>query len=205
MQAAISINTAQPIFRSRAGWIMLERQLPLGLWAAIWLHWPLRRISLPQNERNLEMNAGHFEQLSDCWSSEAQPATYYRTAAAQARRLQANATTPRVKQYFDEMIAHCERLASKAEPAVSASRLGTIGRSQSFMIGPRSSKLMSRSYWLSEIESFRELPALARYVPVLASHWSATVSGMKDEIVCQSPASRSLFDVGGGGQIALIR
>ena len=57
------------------------------------------------------MNAGHFEQLSDCWSSEAQPATYYRTAAAQARRLQANATTPRVKKYLDEMIAHCERLA----------------------------------------------------------------------------------------------
>ena len=92
------------------------------------------------------MNAGHFEQLSDCWSSEAQPATYYRTAAAQARRLQANATTPRVKQYFDEMIAHCEQLAGKAEPAVSASRLGTIGRPKSFLIGPRSSKSMSRIY-----------------------------------------------------------
>ena len=92
------------------------------------------------------MNAGHFEQLSDCWSSEAQPATYYRTAAAQARRLQANATTPRVKQYLDEMIAHCERLAGKVEPGVSASRSGTIGRSKSFMIGPRSSKSMSRIY-----------------------------------------------------------
>ena len=62
------------------------------------------------------MNTGHCEQLSDCWSSEQQPATYYRTAAAQARRLQANATTPRVKQYFDKMIAHCERLAGKVEP-----------------------------------------------------------------------------------------
>ena len=92
------------------------------------------------------MNAGPFEQLSDCWSSEAQPATYYRAAASQARRLQANATTPGVKQYLDEMIAHCERLAGKAEPAVSASRLGTIGRSKSFMIGPRSSKSMSRIY-----------------------------------------------------------
>ena len=70
------------------------------------------------------MNAGHFEQLSDCWSSEAQPATYYRTAAAQARRLQANATTPRVKQYFDKMIAHCERLAGKVEPAVSRLSIG---------------------------------------------------------------------------------
>ena len=92
------------------------------------------------------MNAGHFEQLSDCWSSEAQPATYYRTAAAQARRLQANATTPRVKQYLDKMIAHCERLAGKVEPGVSPSRSATIGRSKGFMIGPRSSKSMSRSY-----------------------------------------------------------
>ena len=50
------------------------------------------------------MNAGHFEQISDCWSSEQQPARYYRTAAARARRLQADATTPRVKQYLDKMI-----------------------------------------------------------------------------------------------------
>ena len=92
------------------------------------------------------MNAGHFEQISDCWSPEEQPATYYRTTAARARKLQADATTPRVKQYFDKMIAHCEQLAGKAEPAVSASRLGTIGRSKSFMIGPRSSKSMSRIY-----------------------------------------------------------
>jgi hypothetical protein len=61
------------------------------------------------------MNAGHFEQISDCWSPEEQPATYYRTTAARARRLQANATTPRVKQCLDEMIAHCERLAGKVE------------------------------------------------------------------------------------------
>ena len=92
------------------------------------------------------MNAGPFEQLSDCWSSEAQPATYYRAAATQARRLQANATTPRVKQYLDEMIAHCERLAGKVEPGVSSARSATIGRSGGFMIGPRSSKSMSRSY-----------------------------------------------------------
>jgi hypothetical protein len=65
------------------------------------------------------MNAGHFEQISDCWSSEEQPAAYYRTAAAQARRLQADATTPRVKQYLDKMIAHCERLAGKVEQPAS--------------------------------------------------------------------------------------
>jgi hypothetical protein len=92
------------------------------------------------------MNAGHFEQISDCWSSEEQPAAYYRTTAARARRLQADATTPRVKQYLDKMIAHCEQLAGKVEPGVSPSRSATIGRSRAFMMGPRSSKLMSRSY-----------------------------------------------------------
>src|SRR5438874_2168094 len=58
-----------------------------------------------------EMNAGHFEEISDCWSSEEQSTAYYRTTAARARRLQADATTPRVKQYLDKVIVHCERLA----------------------------------------------------------------------------------------------
>ena len=92
------------------------------------------------------MNAGHSEQLSDCWSPEEQAATYYRTTAVRARKLQADATTPRVKQYLDTMIAHCERLGSKVEPGVSRSRSATIGRSEGFMIRPRSAKLMSRSY-----------------------------------------------------------
>jgi hypothetical protein len=92
------------------------------------------------------MNAGQFEQLSDCWSSEEQPATYYRTAATQARMLQANATTPRVKQYLNKMIAHCELLAGKIESGVSSSRLATIGRSEGFRLGLGSSKLMNRSY-----------------------------------------------------------
>ena len=65
------------------------------------------------------MNVGHFEQISDCWSLEGQPATYYRTAAARARMLQADATTPRVKQYLDRMVAHFERLAGNVEPGVS--------------------------------------------------------------------------------------
>jgi hypothetical protein len=90
------------------------------------------------------MNACHVEQLSDCWSSEQQPATYYRTAAAQARRLQADVTTPRVKQYLDKMIAHCERLAGKVEPGLSPARSATIRRSKGFIIGPRSS--MDGSY-----------------------------------------------------------
>ena len=68
------------------------------------------------------MNAGHFEQISDCWPLEEQPATYYRTAAARARSLQADVTTPRVKQYLDKMIAHCEGLAGKAEPGARSGR-----------------------------------------------------------------------------------
>jgi hypothetical protein len=58
-------------------------------------------------------------ELSDCWSL-GHPATYYRIAAAQARRLQADATTLRVKQYLDNMITHCEALAGKVEPSVSS-------------------------------------------------------------------------------------
>ena len=81
------------------------------------------------------MNAGHIEQLSDCWSSEEKPATYYRIAATQARRLQADATTPRVKQYLDKMIAHCERLAGGVEPGVSSPRSATIGRYEGFRLG----------------------------------------------------------------------
>src|SRR5262252_10879733 len=65
------------------------------------------------------MHADHFE-LSDCWSLEQQPTAYYRVAAARARRLHADATTPRVKQYLDRMIAHCEGLAGNVEPSVSS-------------------------------------------------------------------------------------
>jgi hypothetical protein len=104
------------------------------------------------------MDAGHVEQLSDCWSSEEQPATYYRTVAAQARRLRANATTPRVKCYFDKMIAHCERLAGNVEPGASPARSATIGRAEPLMIGPRSSRSMSRSYGLSESECLSSYP-----------------------------------------------
>src|SRR6516164_533 len=82
---------------------------------------------------NLPMNARHVE-LSDCWSSEQQPAPYYRIAAARARSLQADATTPRVKQYLDNMIAHCEALAGKVEPRVSpAAGSRNVGRTR--MVG----------------------------------------------------------------------
>ena len=58
--------------------------------------------------------------MSDCWSSELRPATYYRTVAVQARRLQADATTPRLKQYLDKMIAHCDGLAGIVDSSVSS-------------------------------------------------------------------------------------
>ncbi len=73
----------------------------------------------PKLQGHSEMNAGHFEEISDCWSPDEQPAAYYRTAAARARRLQADVTTPRVKQYLDQMIVHCERLAGNVERPAS--------------------------------------------------------------------------------------
>jgi len=44
------------------------------------------------------------------------PAEYGRVAA-RARRLEAEATTSRVKQYLRELIDQCERLADEAEEA----------------------------------------------------------------------------------------
>jgi hypothetical protein len=74
-------------------------------------------------QRKFRTEGGHVDQIWDCWSAEEQPASYYRTAAAQARRLQADATTQMVKEYLDKLIAHCERLAAKVEPGVAPSRL----------------------------------------------------------------------------------
>jgi hypothetical protein len=57
---------------------------------------------------------------SEWWSLEQQPVAYYREAAARARRLYAEATTPRLKPYLVEVIA----------PAVFALPI-TIGREPS--------------------------------------------------------------------------
>jgi hypothetical protein len=54
---------------------------------------------------------------SEWWSLEQQPVAYYRAAAARARMLQAEATTPRLKKYLEEVIARCERLAGEVESA----------------------------------------------------------------------------------------
>jgi hypothetical protein len=48
-------------------------------------------------------------------SAEQQPAGYYRAASARARRLEAEVTTLRVKQYLRELIARCDRMAEEIE------------------------------------------------------------------------------------------
>ena len=48
---------------------------------------------------------------------EQQPVSYYREAAARARKLHAEATTPRLKQYLSDVIARCERLAEEVDSA----------------------------------------------------------------------------------------
>jgi hypothetical protein len=63
------------------------------------------------------MDAGYVNEISDRGSSEELSAAYYRTAAARARRLQADATTPRLKQYLGQVIAQCERLAEEIASA----------------------------------------------------------------------------------------
>jgi hypothetical protein len=65
------------------------------------------------------MEAGNDNKISDPGSSEEVSVEYYRTAAARARRLQADATTPRLKQYLGEVIARYERLEGEI---VSASK-----------------------------------------------------------------------------------
>lgn len=48
---------------------------------------------------------------------EQQPASYYRAAAARARRLRAEATTRRLKEHLGEEVARYERLAQEIERA----------------------------------------------------------------------------------------
>jgi hypothetical protein len=65
----------------------------------------------------MAMDAGYVNEISERGSSEELSVAYYRTAAARARRLQADATTPRLKQYLGEVIARCERLAEEIASA----------------------------------------------------------------------------------------
>ncbi len=62
------------------------------------------------------------------WEHKQEPAEYYRAAAARARTLVQDATTPRVKRHLLELIARYERLAgevertSEREPGATAHR-----------------------------------------------------------------------------------
>ena len=51
------------------------------------------------------------------WVRTEQPAEYYRSAAARARSLAQDATTPRVKQHLREQIDGYDRLAGEVERA----------------------------------------------------------------------------------------
>jgi len=80
------------------------------------------------------MNVGDFEQIADCWSAEQQPAINYRTIAARARKLQADATTPRVRQYLDTIIAYCERPTGRVEPGILPGESVAPGGSKRFFV-----------------------------------------------------------------------
>ncbi|HEY3912074.1 MAG TPA: hypothetical protein VGM07_19615 [Stellaceae bacterium] len=49
------------------------------------------------------------------WEQKQEPAEYYRAAAARARALEQDATTPRVKQHLRELISRYDRLAGEVE------------------------------------------------------------------------------------------
>jgi hypothetical protein len=49
------------------------------------------------------------------WEQKQEPAEYYRAAAARARALEQDATTPRVKQHLRELIDRYDRLAGEVE------------------------------------------------------------------------------------------
>jgi hypothetical protein len=78
-----------------------------------------RRPLEPSGQRNNQRrrNGVDIEKDTEWWSLEQQPVAYYRSAAARAQRLQAEATTPRLKKYLGEVIARCERLAGEVESA----------------------------------------------------------------------------------------
>jgi hypothetical protein len=52
---------------------------------------------------------------SNTESADQQPAGYYRAESARARRLEAEVTTLKVKQYLRELIARCDRMAEEIE------------------------------------------------------------------------------------------
>jgi hypothetical protein len=64
------------------------------------------------------MKAYYINESANWAESETVSAAYYHAAAARARRLHAEATTPRLKRYLQDLIAKCEGLARKVETEV---------------------------------------------------------------------------------------
>lgn len=67
-----------------------------------------------QSETGQHM-AGMASRAGTEWTPSQQPVEYYRAAAARARSLEQDATTPRVKQHLRELIDRYERLAGEVE------------------------------------------------------------------------------------------
>ena len=57
------------------------------------------------------MKAGRIDESSNWAGSEEVSAAHYNAAAARARKLHAEATTPRLKQYLRQLITKLEGLA----------------------------------------------------------------------------------------------
>jgi hypothetical protein len=57
------------------------------------------------------MKAGYIDEISNWTGLEGLSAADYHAAAARARKLHAEATTPRLKQYLRELITRFEGLA----------------------------------------------------------------------------------------------
>jgi hypothetical protein len=61
------------------------------------------------------MKAGYVDEISNWTGLEELSAAHYHAAATRARKLHAEATTPRLKQYLRELIAKFEGLAREVQ------------------------------------------------------------------------------------------
>jgi hypothetical protein len=61
------------------------------------------------------MKAGYIDEISNWTGLEGLSTVNYHAAAARARKLHAEATTPRLKQYLRELITKFEGLARKVQ------------------------------------------------------------------------------------------
>jgi hypothetical protein len=64
------------------------------------------------------------------WEQKQEPAEYYRAAAARARALERDATTPRVKQHLRELISRYDRLAGEVERTAEGEAARNPGRAR---------------------------------------------------------------------------